>query len=211
MTNKPDNSNFANELPLTFKPTPVAHLPERKGTGVPKDIDATASALKEKFGANVVRAVEKAHKGDPYLVVDANQIVDVLRFLRDDERYLCTMLSVISSTDFLPVEASAPGAETAVAARKGYVDVTYVVFSFQHKHQIMVKVHLDRANARVSTVCDVYRAANWYERECYDMIGVVFEGHPHHKRILLPDDWVGHPLRRDYVFPEEYNGMKVPL
>ncbi len=87
----------------------------------------------------------------------------------------------------------------------------YHVSSFTHRHIVAIKVAVDREAPKVPTASDLFRAANWYERECYEMTGVEFTNHPHLENLLLPSDWVGHPLRRDYVFPEEYNGMKVPL
>ncbi len=209
-------------LKMTYRPTAVAPVPQVLGTGLPKNIDESAAALKAKLGAGVVINTEKNPKGDPALVVEGSKIFDVLKFLRDDERFYCTLLQVISAVDYLPVAASstpapppaegqAPGAPTVVAAKPGYIVIFYSLYSYVHRHQINVKVHLDRDKAKIASVVDLYRAANWYERECYDMVGVQFENHPDLTRILLPQDWVGHPLRRDYVFPEEYNGMKVPL
>ena len=199
-------------LKMTFRPVPIAPVPPSIGTGSPKSIDDVAEALKMKFGANVVKAVEKAHKGNPFVTVDAEKIADVLQFLRDDERFLCTALLTISATDFLPKKGT-PATETVPATpdQPGRIELAYFVFSYTHRHQIFVKAHVDRDQPKLPTTSDVYRAANWYERECFDMLGVVFTGHPCLERVLLPSDWVGYPLRRDYVFPEEYNGMKVPL
>jgi NADH-quinone oxidoreductase subunit C len=214
-------SLMSSDLKMTFRSVPVAPVPNLAGTGVPKSIDQISQDL-SKLGSGLVKETAKEHNGDPFVVVDTNKIIEALRFLRDDERYLCTMLQVVSAVDY-PPEAQTPAqsatggagdAETPAStkkAREPRIEVIYVLWSFVHKHQIMVKVHLDRHNPRVPSVCDLYRAANWYERECYDMLGVIFTDHPNLKRILLPEDWVGHPLRRDYVFPEEYNGMKVPL
>jgi len=71
-------------------------------------------------------------------------------------------------------------------------------------------VRVPKDNPHVPSVESVWKTANWHEREAYDLIGVVFDGHPDLRRILLPDDWEGHPLRKDYKVPEFYNGMKVP-
>ncbi|HYD42324.1 MAG TPA: NADH-quinone oxidoreductase subunit C, partial [Anaeromyxobacter sp.] len=72
------------------------------------------------------------------------------------------------------------------------------LFSYRHRHGIVLKVEADRAAPRVPSVEGVWRAANWFEREVYDLFGVEFAGHSDLRRILLPDDWVGHPLRKDY-------------
>lgn len=196
----------------TYRSVPVATVPKVVGTSVPKSVDDMADALKAKFGADVVKGIEKAHKGDPFVVVESSRILEVMKFLRDDERFYCTSLSVIGAVDY-PVVAPVEGAPPAPVSpfKNGHVAVIYTVFSYAHRHQLTLKVFVDRDSPRVASISDIYRAANWYERECYDMTGVEFSNHPNHIRILLPQDWVGYPLRRDYVFPDEYNGMKVPL
>jgi NADH-quinone oxidoreductase subunit C len=70
-----------------------------------------------------------------------------------------------------------------------------------------VKVYCPRENPRVPSVVDVWKAADWHEREAFDMFGIIFDGHPDLRRILCADDWVGYPLRKDYVFPREYHGI----
>lgn len=196
---------------LTYRPLAVAPAPKNVGTAAPKSIDDVGEALKRKLGDGAVKSVEKAHKGDPFVIVSGDKLFEALQFLRDDERFLCTNLNVVSAIDYPPAAPAAEGEVAAPKSAQNCVEVVYVVSSYAHRHQIMVKVQLPRDNPKVASVSDLFRAANWYERECFDMIGVRFEGHPNHARILLPPDWVGHPLRRDYVFPEEYNGMKVPL
>jgi NADH-quinone oxidoreductase subunit C len=177
------------------------------GSAVPKSIDDVAEALKQKVGADVVVGVEKEHAGTPYVIVNAARVVDVLKFLRDDERFYCTNLQVVSACDYPP---KAEGVETMLKTFD-CIEVVYVLQSYVHKHHVMIKARLDRSSPKVPSITSLFRSANWYERECYDLLGIHFEGHPNHKRILLPPDWVGHPLRKDYEFPEEYNGMKVPL
>jgi NADH:ubiquinone oxidoreductase subunit C len=68
-------------------------------------------------------------------------------------------------------------------------------------------VDLDRENPRVASVAGLWPAAEWHERESFDMMGIVYESHPYLRRILLPEDWAGYPLRKDYVAPKEYNGL----
>lgn len=190
-----------------YHTNPPAPVPQVVGSGVPKSVDDVADALRSRIAASAVLAVESAHSGTPYVVVEASRILDIVRFLRDDERFYCTNLQVVSAVDY---PARAEGTESQLKANN-CIEVVYMLQSYVHHHELMLKVRLDRSAPKVPSITGLYRSANWYERECYDMFGIHFEGHPNHKRILLPPDWIGHPLRKDYVFPEEYNGMKVPL
>ena len=99
--------------------------------------------------------------------------------------------------------------ETAADRKDGF-HVIYHITSTLHKHSIMVKVILpDKANPVISTVSDVWKAAEFYEREIFDLFGIKFENHPDLRRILMPGDWEGHPLRKDYQDPETYRGIKT--
>ena len=80
-----------------------------------------------------------------------------------------------------------------------HLEVVYDLSSLQHPNKAHVRVKVNRENPQVRTVSDIWRAADWHERECYDLFGVRFDGHPDHRRILLPEDWVGYPLRKDYA------------
>jgi len=79
------------------------------------------------------------------------------------------------------------------------LEVVYDLSSLQHPNKVHLRVPVDRANSVIRTVTNIWRGANWHERECYDLFGVRFDGHPDHRRILLPEDWVGFPLRKDYT------------
>ncbi len=85
--------------------------------------------------------------------------------------------------------------------------VVYDLWSFELRHTFAVKVFCPREQASISTVSDLWPAANWHERETFDMFGITFHGHPDLRRILLADDWEGFPLRKDYAFPREYHGI----
>ncbi len=80
-----------------------------------------------------------------------------------------------------------------------HLEVVYDLSSLRHPNKAHVRLKVNRANPVVPTVSDLWPAANWHERECYDLFGIRFEGHPDHRRILLPEDWVGYPLRKDYA------------
>lgn len=131
---------------------------------------------------------------DPNLHVDLQAIVEVCRYLRDEPGLKFEILSDLTCVD-LPKEDK--------------IQVVYHLYSYRHRHQIVLKVDLSREDSRVSTMEGVWKAANWMEREVFDLFGVVFEGHSDLRRIMLPEDWVGHPLRKDYVEQEEYDGIST--
>ena len=85
--------------------------------------------------------------------------------------------------------------------------VVYHIYSYSLKHRVVLKVFLEREDPAMPTLVNVWSTANWQERECFDLLGVLFEGHPDLRRLLLPDDWEGHPLRKDYEEKEDYHGI----
>ena len=87
------------------------------------------------------------------------------------------------------------------------IGIVVDLYSSKHGHDFAVKVLADRSEAKIPTVMDLWPAANWHEREAYDMYGIIFEGHEDLRRILLPEDWEGYPLRKDYTFPRDYHGI----
>jgi NADH-quinone oxidoreductase subunit C len=81
------------------------------------------------------------------------------------------------------------------------------LWSFEKRHWVVLKSDVPRDDSRIASLVALWNAADWHERECWDLLGVRFEGHPNLKRILCAEDWVGHPLRKDYVYPSEYHGI----
>jgi NADH-quinone oxidoreductase subunit C len=131
---------------------------------------------------------------DPYLMVSAAAIFEVCRFLRDEPGLNFEVLSDLTALDW-PKEEK--------------IQIVYHLYSYAGRHQIVLKSDLPRDNPIVATVEGVWKVANWFEREVYDLFGVVFEGHSDLRRIMLPEDWVGYPLRKDYVEQEEYDGIST--
>ena len=131
---------------------------------------------------------------DPFLHVDSQAIVEACRYLRDEPDLKFEILSDLTALD-LPKENK--------------IQVVYHLHSYSLRHQIVLKVDLRREEPHAPTMEGVWRAANWMEREVFDLFGVVFEGHSDLRRIMLPEDWVGHPLRKDYVEQEEYDGIST--
>ncbi len=89
------------------------------------------------------------------------------------------------------------------------MEVVYNLYSIPFNHHVMLKVILLRENPEIDSISEIWRTANWHEREAFDMYGIKFIGHPDLRRILLPADWVGHPLKKDYVHEEYYRDVKV--
>lgn len=89
------------------------------------------------------------------------------------------------------------------------MEVIYNLYSIPFDHHLMLKVTLPRENPVIDSVTEIWRTANWHEREAFDMYGIKFIGHPDLRRILLPADWEGHPLKKDYVHQENYRDVKV--
>lgn len=136
---------------------------------------------------------DKGRFGDPFVKVDPQRIVDFLRVCRDDERLRFELLVDESATD--PAK-DAPE-----------LWCNYQLLSIRHRHRLAVKACIEKASPRIPSAVPVYRAAQWHEREAAEMFGITYVGHPDPRNILLPDDWVGHPLRKDYEFPKEYHGI----
>tara|TARA_B100000579_G_scaffold248859_1_gene204469 strand:+ start:164 stop:625 length:462 start_codon:yes stop_codon:yes gene_type:complete len=89
------------------------------------------------------------------------------------------------------------------------IGLAYNFYSTKDRKYLEVRIEFEDSK-KIFSVSNIWRTADWHEREAYDLMGVLFEGHPDMKRILLPDDWEGHPLRKDWQEPEYYNGMPVP-
>lgn len=134
--------------------------------------------------------IEVLDNKDPYLMVPATHLIGVCKFLQSDPRLKCDYLQCISAVDYLD-----------------RIGVVYHIESMSQKHRVILKVELPREAPRVASVTGIWRAADWHEREAFDLIGVQFDGHPELKRILCAEDWEGHPLRKDYAFPVDYHGV----
>ncbi len=131
---------------------------------------------------------------DPFARVVPEAIRDVCIFLRDDEKLGFDSLMCLSGVDY----------------SGGKLGIVYHLHSMKHGHKIALKVDVPATSPRCQSVESVWKCANWHEREAFDLFGIEFEGHPDLRRILLPYDWDGFPLRKDYKLPEFYHGMKVP-
>jgi len=167
------------------------------------------AALEAKFGDRI--RSRKLDAIDPFAVVAPEDLLEVCRFLRDDPRLRFDLLNCVSGVDYLePDPKKAPK-----AGFEPHLEVVYHLQSFAHRHRFVLKVNLPRWKdgkpgrlPEVPTVTGLWPAADWHEREVYDLCGVWFVGHPDPRRMLLAEDWEGHPLRKDYEFPLEYHGIR---
>ncbi|MBC8328614.1 MAG: NADH-quinone oxidoreductase subunit C [Planctomycetes bacterium] len=131
-------------------------------------------------------------RGDPYLALkDRSRLLELCRFLRDELGY--EVLMDATAVDF--------------DAEDEHLWGVYQFLSVGRKRRLSLKTFIPKADCRVDSVTAVYPAADWHEREASEMFGVEYLGHPDPRHILLPDDWVGHPLRKDYQYPDEYHGI----
>lgn len=134
---------------------------------------------------------EPAHAGDSFIFVPAGKLVEICEFLKNDDSAYFDCLSDLTAID-----------------RKESFEVVYHLFSYRHKHATVLKVKLNHEDQpHCPTVEGVWPVANWLEREVFDLFGIIFDGHSDLRRIMMPEDWIGHPLRKDYKEEEDYHGI----
>ena len=146
--------------------------------------------LKARFGDEVGALSEP--KIDPFCVVKKERLVEIGRFLKSEPGIELDFLEDLTAVDW---------------PKRNVIEVVYHLISYRHRHVFKMKAEADRAAPSVPTVEGVWKTANWFEREVYDLFGVDFPGHPDLRRIMLPDDWVGHPLRKDYQEAGGWHGI----
>jgi NADH-quinone oxidoreductase subunit C len=161
-------------------------------------LEAVCAGLRERFPEHVSEPEEAF--GEVSVRVPRERIAEVCRFLRDDEAF--EMLSDLSGVDYL-----------GVAPPEDRFLVAYHVTSMSRRVRLRLRVFVPDGDERVPSVSGVWTTANWHEREVYDFFGIVFDGHPDLRRILMPDDWEGYPHRKDYPLggtKVEFKGALVP-
>ncbi len=199
--NKPESETPAPAAPAAKAPAPVAKAPAAAskpaaaakpaaGPPLPPDPPPPAGTEQPAFVTALVAAFPDAGLqlslwvGDWTVIVAADKLPEVARFLRDAPEALFDFCSDVSAIDW-PARAEAR------------FDIVYCLYSTVLRHRVRIKVHASE-QLTVPSVTGIWPAANWLEREVYDMFGVRFAGHPDLRRILMPEDWQGHPERKDY-------------
>lgn len=145
---------------------------------------SASEQIEEAIRGQFPDAVEETSEifGVSTLLVRADSLVNICTFLKENPRLEFDYLMSLSAVDW-----------------PDRFDVVYHLYSIQNRHYVTLKVRLDRKNPVIPSVVSVWKAADWQEREVYDMFGIAFEGHPDLRRILLIDEWEGFPLRKDYI------------
>ena len=149
--------------------------------------------LKAQFGSGIAEA--STYLGQSYMVVDRSLIPDLLHVLRDQEQFdYCVDVTAVH-----------------YPKREKQFDVIWILYSFTKNERIRVKTLIAEGES-LPSVTEIWPTANWLEREVFDMFGIRFDGHPDLKRILLPEDWKGHPLRKDYgIIQQDNEWVKINL
>ncbi len=145
-----------------------------------------STKLKEKFPESTLEISE--FRGELTIVVKKEDMVPLCTFLRDDPDFSFNFLSDLCGVDYL--------------GRKPRFDVVYHLYSLDKNHRLRLKVKVEEGES-VPSVTSVWNTANWHEREVFDLFGITFDGHPDLSRILLPEDWEGYPLRKDFPLTRE--------
>ncbi len=146
-------------------------------------LDKLVQKIEDRFGKGVVEeaVINRLSQDRPTLVVNKERWLELARFLKEEPE-----LSFVYLNDIVGIDTVQ------------HMEVVYHLVSIAHREHLSVKVRTDREEASVPSVVSVWPGANWQEREAFDLLGIRFAGHPDLRRIMLPEDWVGHPLRKDY-------------
>ena len=196
------------------------------------DFKTIYDTLLARFGGEVILSCTDASEGirDPFIVVAGPRIEEVCRSCRDDAALRFDFCQSITALDTgeprglegvgeeaKPREGVSPeGANGRLvrpetngrsSAPGETLTCVYHLYSYAHRHTLVLKAATPRATAHLPSCVAVWACADWYEREAYDLFGVVFDGHPDLRRLLLPDDWAGHPMRKDWKEGPTYNGI----
>ncbi len=151
-----------------------------------------SNKLSEEFGEKIVETdIESVQ---PSVTIDPSSIKEICKYLKNDPAMKFNSLMCLSGVDH----------------DEENLRIVYNLDSLELRHKITLYVIVPKESPVVDTVSDVWNTADWHEREAYDLFGFTFNGHPDHRRILLPDDWEGFPLRKDYVVQETYGGLQIP-
>ncbi|MCI0469768.1 MAG: NADH-quinone oxidoreductase subunit C [Nitrospirae bacterium] len=139
--------------------------------------------IREEFTDDIISASE--FRGQISVTLKKDNVFEILRFFRDEPRLNFNLLRDLCGVDYFKI-------------KEPRFEVVYNLYSISYRRSVMVKAQVPEIDCRIKSVTSLWAGANWHERECFDMFGIVFEEHPDLRRILMPEDWEGYPLRKDY-------------
>ncbi len=181
--------------PAAAKPAAPAAKPAPKPEGPkPEPWEADLiTRLRSQYGSGIKEA--STYVGQKYLVVDSSIVYEILLHMRHDELFdYCVDITAVH-----------------YPKREAQFDIVYILYSFHHNQRVRVKTQI-KDGEHLRTAVEIWETANWLEREVFDMFGIEFDGHPDLKRILLPDGWKGHPLRKDYpILQQDQEWVRINL
>lgn len=152
----------------------------------------------------VSKIIEDKYPGS--VIIPKEQHNDFIQLKSDNWKEIAELLKSDSKLNFDSCQCIT-GVDLGLEAN---LEVRYNFHSMRLKHKIEIRIETDRKKPSIQSIEQVWRVAGWFEREVYDMYGIKLKGHRDLRRMLLPEDWKGWPLRKDYKTPNTYNGMKVP-
>ncbi|MDA1360542.1 NADH-quinone oxidoreductase subunit C [Glycomyces luteolus] len=189
-----DTSGFGGLVQATPSAGELVSTPEPLGGY----FDEIVAALREAHGDEITRAVV-VDRGELTIHIAPDRVAEVCKTMRDDESLRFELCNSVSGVDY--------------PDQRNRLHVTYHLTSMTYRRRVRLETAVGLEHPVVQSATEVYPTADWQERETYDMFGVVFEGHPHLTRILMPDDWEGFPQRKDYPLggiAVEYKGAHIP-
>tara|TARA_X000001036_G_C20643634_1_gene792134 strand:- start:560 stop:1060 length:501 start_codon:yes stop_codon:yes gene_type:complete len=148
--------------------------------------------IQERFPKSVM---ENENLSERQIEIDGSQWKEIATFLKNDPKLLFDQLECLTGVD---------------TGEDGPLQSRYNLHSMELRHKIEIIISHDRKDPKVESIEQIWRIGDWFERETYDMFGIIYEGHRDLRRILCPDDWEGWPLRKDYVLQETYHGIMIP-
>jgi NADH-quinone oxidoreductase subunit C len=179
--------------PAAAKPAAAKPAPKPEGPK-PEPWEAElVTRLRSQYGSGVKEA--STYLGQKYLVVDSSIVYEILVRMRQDELFdYCVDITAVH-----------------YPKREAQFEIVYILYSFHHNQRVRVKTQI-KDGEHLRTAVEIWETANWLEREVFDMFGIEFDGHPDLKRILLPDGWKGHPLRKDYpILQQDQEWVQINL
>lgn len=157
-------------------------------------IEEFKSLIDSKVGEGTVLSIDE-NSTPKALEIESEKVELVMALLKDDESSFCDLLSCLTAVD------NGPEVNT--------MEVIYNLYSIPLEHSLMLKTTISREKPEIETISHLWKTADWHEREAYDLFGIIFNNHPDLRRILMPADWDGHPMLKDYQEPATYRGMKT--